>query len=235
MGSVRKYCCSVWAFVLMGCATNETLPESISYSPPSVKPTPLEEATVAASYDAVWSALINHVSSSFFSIENFEKESGLITLSFGASNISDYVNCGHWNLNSAYPFNGNYANYIVRNSDGNLSGKMNISLYRQGKSVNVRVNARYVLTSQERIYAGTIYAENIKNVWSFDTGSSDTVSVMNPALAPGMKQIGTRGVIGLSGPNTPLKEPELYQITCQPTGQAEGSILAAVKEIVETG
>jgi len=47
--------------------------------------------TINKSYNKVWESLINYSASTFFGIENFEKESGLLTLSFGSSNPSDYI------------------------------------------------------------------------------------------------------------------------------------------------
>ena len=190
----------------LACATALLL---FSCSPPVVKysvpPPKLNTFTllIEQDYDTVWRALIDHVSQSSFAISNFEKDSGLITLTFSAS-PDTYVDCGDWNVqgNALVPaFQGSYVQWLEKHSSVSLSGKMNVSVYRMTEAVTrIRVNARYILTST---YMGG--DTPITNTWTFDSGSSASVPVNNP----------TRGI-------TPTR-------TCRPTYQAESDILEAVK------
>ncbi len=50
--------------------------------------------TVESNYDDTWEKLIDYSSEFFFTIDRFEKESGLIILSFDAPNPTDYVSMG---------------------------------------------------------------------------------------------------------------------------------------------
>jgi len=110
-----------------------------------VVPVPFEEA---------WSAMIDYVATTSFSIKAFEKASGLLSLSFGASDIPRYVDCGTWD---GYP-------YIQRDLGFRLNGSMNIRIKDMGNgTTSVRVSTNYVL----RDNAGTVY--------NFRENAADTV------------------------------------------------------------
>ena len=81
--------------------------------------------TLNESYDDAWRSVIDHLSATSFAIDNFEKDSGLITFSFSQSNISLYVNCGGL---KQIGFNGSYADFLKHTAKGTLSGKVNISV-----------------------------------------------------------------------------------------------------------
>ena len=192
----------------LACATALLL---LSCSPPvvqySVPPPKLNTFTllIEQDYDTVWRALIDHVSQSSFAISNFEKDSGLITLTFSAS-PDTYVDCGDWNVQRSAlipAFQGSYVQWLEKHTSVSLSGKMNVSVYRMTETVTrIRVNARYILTST---YMGG--DKPIINTWTFDSGSSASIPANNPT--PGI---------------TPTR-------TCRPTYQAESDILEAVKLI----
>jgi len=100
-----------------------------------VVPVPFEEA---------WSAMIDYVATTSFSIKAFEKASGLLSLHFGAGDIPRYVDCGTWDN---YP-------YIQRDLGFRLDGSMNIRIKDLGNgTTGVRVSTNYVL----RDNAGTVY------------------------------------------------------------------------------
>jgi len=132
-------------------------------------------------YDDVWNALINYSASTFFGIENFEKESGLLTLSFGASTPQDYITGGYWKTDLVYGanqlhFEGDYVEYLSIYQNGSLIGKMNIVVKKiTDNSTQVIVNARYVFTSNGTDANG----RNYSNTWSFNTGECKEVAVSN--------------------------------------------------------
>jgi hypothetical protein len=181
-----------------------------SYTPPTTH-SYSNSITFDNSKDEVWKALVNSASSSFFAIKNFEKDSGLMTLDFGASKIEDFVDCGTWTGGGF-----NNANYIVRNkavgNNMSLNGVMNLLVLESSENkTTLRVNARYILSMtgsrmQYNYLTGSSYAIPTHNAWSFDSGGSDAIAVGN--AAPGT--IATR--------------------TCSPTGLAETQIVESVKK-----
>jgi len=136
--------------MLVGCSSG-------SYIPPTVSSDLASSTVVSKSYDETWNDLIEYSGSTFFAIENFEKESGLITLSFGASQPSSYASGGYFE-NAATGFKGDWVDYIAQ-FGASLSGKMNVVVREvSAGETKVTVNARYIFRGD---------GVNI----SFDTGS----------------------------------------------------------------
>jgi len=140
--------------------------------------------TVHNDFDAVWKQLIQYSASTFFAIDNYEKDSGLITLSFGSSNPSDFITGGHWKASSpTINFDGDYVDYMAIHNNGSLSGKMNIVVTEISKNESaVKVNARYIFTTPTQ---RTQYAVVPGTTWSFDTGNCNTSVVSNPSSGTG--------------------------------------------------
>lgn len=137
-----------------------------SYTPPAALDTIDNVRTIDASYDETWTALINHVSGSFFGIKNFEKASGLLTLSFGATDAPRFVECGTWGGTW-----GSGQRYIER-GDLNfvLDGQMNVFVQSLApRKTQVRVTTHYILR------------DNSRDVYDFTSNTSATVYVRNPA------------------------------------------------------
>lgn len=182
---------------ITGCTTG-------SYTAPNTTEVKPFETVVNASYDTVWTALIDHASQNFFAIDNFEKDSGLLTLSFGSSTPSRFVDCGHWVVSGMKTYNGLYVDYL--NQYGAvLSGKMNVTVRKLSEAkISVRTNARYILTRSGVSMPNTIYATPFNDTWTFDSGSSATIQVSNAAAG-----------------TAPYR-------TCKPTYVAEQSVINAV-------
>ena len=175
--------------ILTSCAIAPT-----SYTPPSSASVDASKYTVILNkpFSEAWAALISHAASSFFAIDQFEKDSGLMTLSFGSSDPAQFIDCGYWSVQNGY--SGNYASYVARTFDATLSGKMNILVnVIDEQTSQVRVNARYIFSVPP-------------NVWSFDTGGSDS------------ENVGTQAAYGTGSSIR----------TCKPTYEAENSILEAM-------
>jgi len=197
--------------ILVGCAVLLQT-GTYTYTPPtSVTPDKSKYTRVVkASFDHTWKALVDHCSTTFFGIEGFEKDSGLMILSFGASNPSEFVDGGHWESSS---FTGNYVDYCVENLNGQLVGKMNITVTELAPDrTQVRVNTRYIFsaTSQQLVYQPYVGPVRVPvtDTWAFDTGGSATKRVGNP----------TAGTI-------PTR-------TMRPTHKAENTILEAIENLV---
>ncbi len=83
---------------LVACTTS-------TYNAPIISNSEQYTFKINKSFDETWSSLVDHVSSSFFSVDNVEKSSGFISLHFGKDNPGLYVDCGLFNSNS-------YAKYL---------------------------------------------------------------------------------------------------------------------------
>lgn len=161
---MKLFLITILSVFTYGCAT-------ATYTPPNEGNNLESKIVINKNYDKTWNAIINHLSSSYFAIDNFEKDSGLITVSFGADNPTDFIDCGNikvkWtdqNYNQ-HNFNGPYVNFLKQEYGADLAGKMNITARSIGDSKTaVRVNARYIFTANP-------------NVWSFDTGATATENV----------------------------------------------------------
>ena len=63
--------------------------------------------------------LINFVNDSFFKIENIEKDSGLLTLSFGSNEAENFIDCGYFEYTLFFTgeeFKGSYIDYAKKRS-----------------------------------------------------------------------------------------------------------------------
>ena len=168
--------------------TTDTTEEhpSPEYFIPAEPENPEYSRTLNKSYDDVWRSVIDHVSAISFAIDNFEKDSGLVTLSFQRIDISSYVDCGQLDIaKSEYmsgvrfkrKFKGKYTDYLNSRSEATLSGKINISvrevsedkswLFFGDHKTYVSVNVLYILRDSS-------YSGEYSYTWSFVSGSSDT-------------------------------------------------------------
>src|SRR3990167_1761700 len=78
------------ALAIIGCGVK--YPE---YQPPAPQSYNSDNVrTINKNFEQTWTALIDYTSSSFFGIDNFEKDSGLMTLDFGSNDPAKFVDCG---------------------------------------------------------------------------------------------------------------------------------------------
>jgi len=137
-------------------------PACASYTPPPPLGISQYDQVVDANFGATWEALIDYTAATYFTIESFEKDSGLMTLSFGAGDPGRFVDCGLWKFQG---YNGNYA----ARAGGTLKSRMNIRVRPiDARRTSVRVNANYLFK-----YSG--------ETWNFNTGESVTVRVTDAA------------------------------------------------------
>ena len=164
-------------FTVIGCISG-------SYEPPTYKSSKEKYQTVInVPYDKVWSQLIQYTAQTFFAIDNYEKASGLITLSFGVSTPEKFITGGHWEYRDLRPakqidFSGDYVKFASMYNRGELSGRMNIVVTEMNKGkTKIRVNARYIFN--------TMVKSGRQLTWSFDTGGCDTIKLSNLVATPG--------------------------------------------------
>lgn len=154
-----------FSFLLNGCAGQSAI---IDYDYSLPEETAINnEVVVSSDYDKTWSDLVGEMSKSFYVINNIDKESRLINLSFSINtNISDYVDCGITNrtfsladLNqrvsyktadkseyyaaSTYSAPPNTSYFKVFRSPS-LEGRANVYVAPKGENTIVSVNTRYI-------------------------------------------------------------------------------------------
>ena len=153
------------ALFLSGCTA--TIKNSGDYTPPVQKEIE-NEIRVDAGFEATWSKLVREMSKSFYIINNIDKESRLINISFSMSNnISDYLDCGvtkrtfdlaDLSQNISYqtadksefyvpstrapiPAGTNYFKWFRIPT---LEGRSNVYVAPDGQGTRISVNTRYV-------------------------------------------------------------------------------------------
>ena len=141
---------------LGGCATS-----SISYVPP-VEQKVVNSATVDKSFDEVWDRLVRQLSSDFFVINNIDKNSRLINVSFSSQRPSEYVDCGvstrtfkNARGDQTYTYKtAESANFSTTNNQGivfnvnrttKLDGRINIYVAPEAGRTLVNVNTKYIV------------------------------------------------------------------------------------------
>lgn len=127
------------------------------------------EAVLDDEFEAVWDRLVRNLSSSFFVINNIDKESRLLNVSFSSSDPRDYVDCGmtkrqfnYRNESQAYEYpvasdsffkwtgtwgamNNLPAVYDI-SRDASVEGRINVYVAPvEGNRTRVAANARYLL------------------------------------------------------------------------------------------
>ena len=166
---------------LSGCATQGT--NSSQYSEGS-RTKVSNEATVDAGYSAVWDALVRDLAKSFYVINNIDKESRIINVSFTSSEAENYVDCGRTQrtftegtLVNRYDYavaskstfkvaarqqeHPAFSNYAVFVREPILEGRANIYIAPYAGDANrttITVNARYVLNIRVK---GEAFAKHI--------------------------------------------------------------------------
>jgi hypothetical protein len=93
-------CFRIWASLLVGAAAAGCATQGIStfkYVGPARFFEVKNETVVEKPYTQVWDGLVKELSKSFYVINNIDKESRIINLSFSTNSPSEYVDCGKVN------------------------------------------------------------------------------------------------------------------------------------------
>lgn len=203
MITVKNFIAAATFAIFAGCAaapapSTYLAPEGEEYATSVIMP---------YDYDTSWSKLVRAASQTFFAIENFEKDSGLMTLSFGSENVIANIDCGTMNGQ-------NYTSFWksrTGNADVDISGKMNLLVQPEGEDqTRVSVSARYIvnMSASGQIYnyftGGMMYFSDSLSM-SFDSNSTGSDTTSNPSA-------GTSAVR-----------------TCAPTGNIEQTVIDAIR------
>ncbi|MBS3954497.1 MAG: hypothetical protein KGZ88_16220 [Methylomicrobium sp.] len=152
---------------LSGCATPGA--SKLDYSPPKVPDVHNNEVSIDESFDVVWDRLVGRLATGFFVINNIDKASRLINVSFSSDSPENYVDCGEstrkfsyqkeektyvYNVaqDSAYKVastwgpNNNLPNIAEVSRDASLEGRINVYVAPQSSNeTKVSANVKYIL------------------------------------------------------------------------------------------
>ena len=199
----------VMTIFLWSCAVEkEKLTENVGkYVPPNIDDTNFKNSVITnKNFDETWTSLIDFVNNSFFKIENLEKNSGLLTLSFGSKEPEKFINCGDFEYTLFFTgeeFKGSYIDYVKSGLLAVLEAKMNINIQKiDNESTKISINTNYTFSTQ---HALGYYDPNLNQTYSFVSGGYQTIDVINP----------------ISG-SIPTR-------TCKSTNFAENAIFSVIK------
>ena len=211
--------CAALSIFSIGCIKSTN-----SYVQPHKQPSYSASLELEKPKDQVWKELISSLGSHFFVINNLDKESGLINVSY-SGDPEKYVDCGlitHDFENARgprhYEFPGSRANadYETTNSNNaltrvnrklSLDGRINIIVESLDTThTKVMVNVKYVLTKSINGQA-LVVQQNFSTNWV-------TMPPFVEVLSINTNQDG-------KFPNSPTE--------CRPTGALEQEILALLK------
>lgn len=144
-------------FVATGCATS-----NLNYTPPVI--TEIENQIVIGDpFDEVWDRLVKNLASDFFVINNIEKNSRIINVSFSSNTPTEWVSCGvsvrefsnargkqmyEYDPSSStrYTFADNAGNLFNAVRGSRLNGRTNIYVApSDDEGTTVSVNTKYVV------------------------------------------------------------------------------------------
>ena len=199
----------VMTILLSSCAVEkEKLTENVGkYVPPNIEDNNFKNSIITnKNFDETWTSVIDFVNDSFFKIENLEKDSGLLTLSFGSKEAEKFIDCGDFEYTLFFTgeeFKGSYIDYVKSGLLAVLEAKMNINIQKiDNESTKISINTNYTFSTQ---HALGYYDPKLNQTYSFVSGGYQKINVINP----------------ISG-SIPTR-------TCKSTNFAENAIFNAIK------
>jgi hypothetical protein len=183
----------IWATLLLlislilgGCAGHQ------EYRPPSGLAPASNSVEIDKSKDEIWKIIVPALGKNFFVINNLDKESGIINISYNGE-PEKYVDCGYIESyvknargERTYNFPGSKANQTYEvmdmNAGGlffidrrmNLEGRMNLIVEEINPNKTlVTANTRYVLTKSGKMRNTQNASSSFSDTISFNSNQSD--------------------------------------------------------------
>jgi hypothetical protein len=199
--------------LVSGCATLGV--QSVDHTPLSLIPVK-NEKTINLKFDEVWGDLVGDFSKTSYVINNIDKQSGLINVSFRfTKGISNYVDCG--TSNRQFSLGKIQQNINFKTADGIsyfrnaeqqqrepntiyyemfviplLEGKANILVVPSGEGTKVSVNARYTWSMRGE-YDTYMYMPLYKSHNIMNPPGRRQVTSMLPEVSFNTSQFGEEG------------------------------------------
>lgn len=195
------------------------------------------EIVVKKPFSQVWDKLVKGLAKSFYVINNIEKESRIINISFSSNSPENYINCGRtirtyeqgmerkryeYNVAASSNFKvargkaGQFGQFLVTkyvNRITSLEGRVNIYVAPGQEKVRtqISVNTRYILTVDVSGYT------SVQNVLGTE---------INRKAYPPKKSTHS---FNTNQPNRAYFSQNVRNVTCNSTGQLEHDILELAK------
>ena len=174
----------VMTIFISSCAVKkEKLTENVGkYVPPNIDDTNFKNSVITnKNFDETWTSVTDFVNNSFFKIENLEKDSGLLMLSFGSKEAENFKDCGDFEYTLFFTgeeFKGSYIDYAKSGLLAVLEAKMNINIQKiDNESTKITINTNYTFSTQ---HALGYYDPKLNQTYSFVSGGYQTINVINP-------------------------------------------------------
>lgn len=213
----------VLAVFLAGCATPGT--SNIDYHPPRTVGAFKNEISVAEPFDAVWDRLVGRLATGFFVINNIDKASRLINVSFSSESPERYVDCGQ--STREFAFNREqktYAYQVAADSRykatatwGPYNNLPSVAEISRDTSLEGRLNVYVAPASLD----GTKISVNVKYIIRISTSGTGTAYNAFGAPAQQFSVPASSSEIGFTTMESATKD----SITCRATGELERTIL----------
>lgn len=166
---------AICALLLSSCGT-------IHYTPPVPMAKAPNSMVIDQPRETFWRAFVPALSTQFFVINNLDKETGLINLSYGGD-PQQFIDCGRVVVSGLHPseFSGALPNHKYFFQEGfgvkwasrqvSLDGRMNVVVQEvDPQKTSVTVNVRYVVVRHIAIGAGAYMFTNNTDSVAFNYG-----------------------------------------------------------------
>jgi len=227
----RTFCVILAAF-LTSCVTVQS---AYQYQEPKPISTS-NEVVINRPFSEVWDVLVGNLAKSFFVINNVEKESRIINVSFLTDTPESYIDCGRSHRTTQVGEESKSYDYAVAESSSfmyvtkwgiyknlpaeilikrqtSLDGRINIYVAPRGEKTVITANARYVLTVRS---AGNIrYLNAFNGLVKSEPYPLESVTITFSTNQPGSADWGSAG--------------QSRTIRCYSTGKLETETLNLVK------
>ena len=174
----------VMTILFLSCALEkEKLTENVGkYIPPNIDYTNFKNSVITKkNFDETWNSVIDFVNDSLFKIENLEKDSGMLTLSFGSKEAEKFIDCGDFEYTLFFTgeeFKGSYIDYAKSGLLAVLEARMDINIQKiDDESTKISINTNYTFSTQ---HALGYYDPKLNQTYSFESGGFQTIDVINP-------------------------------------------------------
>ena len=195
---MKKISSVLSTLLLSACVTS-----TVVYQPPQSPDKVPTSTTINDSFDTVWGRTIENISETFFNINNVEKQSELINISFATNNPEDYIDCGTtkrtfknmrgesiYNYKSAEDARFTYQtkNGFVLNVTRTTSAKITANIYLKPYNgiTKIKTNVMYNLIKSDRFSAGgyNTHTNNLtsKNPYTKSSEGNDYKCISNGKL-----------------------------------------------------
>jgi hypothetical protein len=227
--------CVIFCALVTGCVASGR--SNFEYAAPTVKVTPASEAVINEPFDAVWDRLVGRLATGFFVINNIDKASRLINVSYSGDSPGDFIDCGR--STRQFSFNGESRTYIYQvaesssfkatSSWGPLNNLPMVGEVSRRTSVDGRINLYVAPIST----TATKVSANVKYILRVSVGGVSTAYNAFGAVVNQSQITQTTEDISFSTTESTSKNwgtpPHLDLVTCQTTGKLEQSLLDKAK------